>query len=517
MSEYLDKMIAKAQGDDFWDDPVAASKPVTPTETHAVKFDRFDRFAYLTTLDQVPALAEQVNEAAEERDTARAGYQDLFNLLNQADPRFTEQARMKPEYVAQHAMLGQMFEDEEFSYIRSHTKLDEYNTALAMITMRDRMDDMMQAADEINEAVAQAQQALQEALAAAQAAQQSGEGQEEAAESLAQAMAAMAQAEGDAEANAEQAKEQVKKGLKDAADKIEAEQEAMQGYGVEDGTLQRMSFEERRRLAERLDRGKIKQLADLVGAFRQFADAERRRKVTGAPAERRDVTTGRDIAKLVANEINALAIPELEDQFWLRYHRHQLMQWETVGPERAGKGPIIVVCDESGSMGARVDDEGNTREAWSKAVALALCDQARRGGRDFTYIGFSSPSQQWRIDFPGGVMAIEKVIEFTEHFFSGGTQYERPIAMAANIVRDYQRGGRDLPDVVFITDDDCRVSPEFIEEWRELRESAGIRCYGLQIGGEPFRNNLKDLADRCMNINSLNASPEGVQELFRTI
>lgn len=517
MSEHLDKLIAQAKGDDFWADPSKAVAPPARTEVNAVRHDRFDRFSWLTTLDQVPALQEQVEEAAKKHETGRAGQEDLFNLLNQGDPRFTELDRMKSEYVAQHALLDQMFHGEDFSYIRSHTKYDEYNTALAMIAMKDRMEDALDTVDEINEALAVAQEALDEALANAQAAQAAGEGEQEAAESLQEAMDAMAQQQADADAQSGKAQAMLTKGVKDATDKIEAEQQMMSGYGLEDGELQRMSFAERRALAERLDRGKVARLANLIGTFRQFADAERRRKVTGAPAEIVDVVLGNDLQRLVSSEMNNLAVPELEEQFWVRWSQQGLMQWETRGAERAGKGPIVVLGDESGSMGCAVDNEGNSREAWMKAVVLALADQARRGHRDFTYIGFSSPGQQWQLDFPKGETPIEKVVELAEHMFNGGTSYERPIALAANIVREYAQHGRALPDVVFITDDDCRVSEEFIAQWRELREEIGIRCYGLQIGGEPFKNNLKDLADRCMNIDSLNAQPEGVVELFRTI
>lgn len=291
----------------------------------------------------------------------------------------------------------------------------------------------------------------------------------------------------------------------------------MHVYGVDKGQLQRMNYAERRALADRLRNSKLAKLAKLVGAFRMFGDAERRRRIKHAPSEVHDVTMGNDLLKLLPGELTNLAIPELEEQFWLRWAKGGLLQKEVRGPERAGQGPIIFVCDESGSMSSALDASGNSCEAWSKAVALSLCDQARRDKRDFTYIGFASGGEQWETTFPGGKTTVEGVMEFTEHFFGGGTEYTKPLGRAMEIIADYEKRSKVKPDIVFVTDADCQVPQEFKDAWNELKKRADVKCFGIQIGGSGYYNDMKDLVDRCITIGRENANPAGIKELFRGI
>ncbi len=168
---------------------------------------------------------------------------------------------------------------------------------------------------------------------------------------------------------------------------------------------------------------------------------------------------------------------------------------------------MIVVCDESYSMSVNADSEGNTREAWSKALALALADQARRSDRDFAYIGFSNADQQWQLDFPGGKTPIEKVLDLAEHFFAGGTHYERPLTMALDLVEKHLAEGRDRPDIVFITDDECRVSTDFVATFADARSRADARVYGIQIGSASMADALRSLCDRVIPVANLVSLP----------
>jgi uncharacterized protein with von Willebrand factor type A (vWA) domain len=95
-----------------------------------------------------------------------------------------------------------------------------------------------------------------------------------------------------------------------------------------------------------------------------------------------------------------LADPDLEDLFYLRFAERGLMQYDLIGHEPEGQGPIIIAIDESGSM--TTDYGGMTGEVWSKAVMLALLSIARLQKRDLAVIHFSGPNDL-RVDlFPKG-------------------------------------------------------------------------------------------------------------------
>lgn len=543
MSDYLERLMGKAKSGDFWSDLPEAknSAPPKPTETRAVRRDSFDISAWDQITDQVPALGEQVREAEEKHPTSPAAYEDLFNLLNQGDPRFHAMSDMVTEYLPQHAMAQQMFAADDFQWVRNETKYDDYLTALAMLSMEKQMDDAMTQVDEAIEEIEQAKQDLADALAAAQAFLDAGgqlepgdgagtpvgivqgegdgsaPGEQGIIERLQKAMDGLADAEAKGDAAGDEAGKQAALGATKAKEEIEQEQQQASSYGIEPGTLKRMNYDERRKLAARLNKNRLTRFANLIGAFRMSADAERRRKVTHAPAEVYDVELGNDLSRIVASQRNDLAIPELEDLFWLRYVKQELAQWVTKGPDKRGKGPIIVVCDESYSMASELDTEGNTREAWSKATSLALCDQAKRAKRDFIYIGFASRGEIWESRFEGGRYSHEQIIDFAEHFFAGGTHYETPLTRAMEIIGAYEKSGKPKPDVVFITDAECDVDDAFIEAWKDVKKRADVRCYGINIGGSGRYSAMDRLVDRCIQINQLNANPAAVTEMFRTI
>ena len=75
---------------------------------------------------------------------------------------------------------------------------------------------------------------------------------------------------------------------------------------------------------------------------------------------------------------------------------------------------------------------GVSGEAWAKACALALLDQARAARRDFAGILFSSASELADVPVPRRpAPAIGDVLDFAESFFGGGTDFAAPLDAAA--------------------------------------------------------------------------------------
>lgn len=518
----LERLLGKARKN-FWDEHGEQNyMPLIPTEKNAVAGDGFDRRAWDYLADQMPALKDQVDDLGQDYETSPVAYEDLFRVLSKGDPRMVDPRLVEAEYRPQWAIAKGMMEAPDLSMVRKQTKYDDYNTAIAMMTMKDRMRKAFEDLEDAMAAIKAAQEALQEAIEQAmQEMQGDGSGAGGAADALQQAMQEMMDAQGQGQF-AEQALKDAASGAVGAAkQELDRQANAASAYGLGDGELKRMDFAERQRLTQRLDGQKMKHLADLVGQFRAYADAERRRKITQSPSEIYDVETGNDLQKITATEQINMAIPEMEDLFWARWAKQGLLQWKVKGPENAGRGPILVVCDESGSMGASLDEAGNTREAWSKAVALSLADQAKRGKRDFTYIGFSSEGQVWETGATNGELSMEQSVDFVSHFWGGGTAYERPLNRAMQIVREYTEKGMKRPDVVFITDDECRVNDEFIAKWKQDCKDTDVRCYGIRVGADAredgWKSAMRSLCDQIINVNRLTAKPEDVKDLFRLL
>jgi uncharacterized protein with von Willebrand factor type A (vWA) domain len=132
-----------------------------------------------------------------------------------------------------------------------------------------------------------------------------------------------------------------------------------------------------------------------------------------------------------------LGVPALRAVFAARLAEDRLMLYESRGEDHTGQGAIIACIDCSSSMADQY--AGATGEAWAKACALALLDQARTAGRDFVGILFSWPGEYQVFRFPAGRPApITAVLEFAESFLGGGTDFETPLGAAAEILRAIQ-------------------------------------------------------------------------------
>ncbi|MGH3409301.1 MAG: hypothetical protein ACRDRJ_43435, partial [Streptosporangiaceae bacterium] len=307
-----------------------------------------------------------------------------------------------------------------------------------------------------------------------------------------------------------------RKAAADAAEQARQEAALMDAWGVGPGELQRMDFEQRRRLAERLRSGRIAHLAQLIGRFRRMAAGERAHRVEGVPGELTGVTLSGDLSRLIPSEMATLAIPAARAAFAARLAENRLLTYRTTGTDRTGQGAIIAVLDSSGSMEA-AHAGGITREAWSKALALSLLDQARAGHRDMVVIYFGSADELQVFRFPAGrVPAIGDVVEMAEWFFDGGTDFEAPLGAAADLlVEEFSQAGKQGGDIAFVTDGVCGVSEEFMASWQARKAQAGFRVFGVSLARQPGAV-LTALCDNVRGIDDL-ADPAVVADMFRVI
>lgn len=510
MSDYLEKLIAKAHGS-LWDDPVTVR---ARDEEHGIRRDSFDKAQWAYALDRMPVLTNQVKHLEDDFPTSPAAYEDLYNSLLQGDPRPTDDEIVIERFLPQAYLMRALAESTEFKVLRKETKFDEFSTTLAMLTMKKKMRQAFETLQSILDAQQEAQDALAEALQAAQGALQSGEGDSDATETLEKALAGVGEAQDAAEDATETAVAILQTAGKDAGDKISEDRRTAESFGVSPGHLQRMSFDERRALADSLDTDKVREVADLIGAWRESARQERQRSFVHRPEEVVDYELGDDLSRLASSELVNLAMPELQDLFLLRMVKHELVIRETRSIDSTDGGPILFVSDESGTMGA--DLNGHTREAWSKGVGLALLDHAEHQKRDFIYIGYAGTGQVWVKAFPKGERTPEEVVDFVTHFYNGGTVFQPALRQAMTFVQGYQHSDRGRPDIVFATDGCFSVPEEFMEFWQEARVEHNVKCYGIQVGGSPSKD-LRKLVDMCMQVDALNGDPDGVRNLFRTI
>jgi uncharacterized protein with von Willebrand factor type A (vWA) domain len=306
-----------------------------------------------------------------------------------------------------------------------------------------------------------------------------------------------------------------------AAEAVRQEAALMRAWGVDAGETERMPFEERARLAERLRSGRLARWAELIGRFRQMAAGERARKVEHATGELVGVTLGDDLSRVIPSELAVLGVPELRAVFAARYAAGELMLYDSRGEQGTGKGAVIACVDTSHSMYAE-GPGGVTREAWSKACALALLDQARHAGRDFVGILFSAADKLQVFRFPGDRPApVSDVLDFAETFLGGGTDFQRPLGTAAKILEEeFDSASRARGDIVLITDDACEVSENWTRLWNEIKRRLDFRLFGIAIAtadtATASGSVLESLCDNLRTVDDL-TDVHTTADLFRVI
>ncbi|MGC0375516.1 VWA domain-containing protein [Streptomyces sp. SAI-229] len=521
--------------------------PAPERHTAAVVADRFDRITWHDTYEQSAALRDLAAELGDHHD--RHGHHtadlltDVFLAAYKTGPKLREPAAMDPSRLVNHRIMTALMESPEFAGLRRETAGDPYAAAMAVLAQAAALRGLLERARDAQERGERARRAQRAAETAATAVDETlQEAAEEAADEADETGAARAadavrraietaEAAEAAAAAARQAalaaatavpgiRATARSAAARAAETVRREAALMRAWGVGSGALERMPFAERARLAERLRTGRLAEWADLIGRFRQMASGERARKVENAAGELVGVTLGDDLSRVIPSELAHLGLPELRAVFAARYAAGELMLYDSRGERTTGRGAIIACVDTSHSM-YEEGPGGITREAWSKACALALLDQARAAGRDFVGILFSGPGRLQVFRFPADEPApVERTVDFAETFLGGGTSYQTPLSAAAELLEaEFDDTARMRGDIVMITDDDCGVTEQWTRAWNETRHRLGFRVFGLVIGAPRAAaadSVMEALCDNLRLIEDL-TDVHGTADLFRVI
>lgn len=474
-------------------------EPHEPPARHtaALVADRFDRITWRDTYEQSAGLRELTGELTERHGPSAADLlTDVFLAAYKAAPRLRERGEMASSRLANHHIVNSLVESPAFTELRRETAGDPYAAAMAVLAQAPALRALL---DRTAAAREQAEQT-----------QQAGEARQAAEDSVQQALAAAAPG----------IRAAARTAAAKAAEAVRDEAALMRAWGVAPGELERMPFDRRARLAERLRGGRLARWAELIGRFRQMAGGERARKVEHTGGELIGVALGDDLSRVIPSELANLGLPELRAVFAARYAAGELMLYDSQGEQTTGRGAVIACVDTSHSMYA-AGPGGVTREAWAKACALALLDQARHAGRDFVGILFSAADKLQVFRFPAGEPAgIDRTVDFAETFLGGGTSYQAPLTAAGRLLEaEFNDTARTRGDIVLITDDECGVTEEWTRGWNATKHLLGFRVFGVAVGAPRAAEAGSVLEALCDNLRSIDdlTDVHAAADLFRVI
>lgn len=238
---------------------------------------------------------------------------------------------------------------------------------------------------------------------------------------------------------------------------------------------------------------KFKRVADWCGRFNLVANKKKKVK------ERNNIspnglTMGNDVSLLTSDELLNYFNPVTKQEFLRRFAEGRTMQYDTKGSDTFGKGSILCVVDQSGSMNGNLNEQAN-------AFALALALVARKQKRDYVFIPFSSDIQREHcVHAKKGKLDNAQLVKIATSFMNGGTNFESPLIYAERII------SRDMPkaDVIFITDGESSLSEDFVEQFNKTKRKNQTQILSIIIGER--ESDIKLVSDELVFVKDLNDS-----------
>ncbi len=276
--------------------------------------------------------------------------------------------------------------------------------------------------------------------------------------------------------------------LAKAQAKVAEISDTIDGWGLEEGELDRMPQPEALGLLEKMRKNRnFQAFAKLLGRLRAVAAKKAANPTEG---EGRRVTrreTGRDIARAYPSELVALAHPATRMQALQRWARGELSLRGQETKKPLGHGPVVVCEDASGSM-------DGVKQQWAKGVTLALAHFAKLKARSFGWIMFDSAVRMNRV-YGKGVLGAKELLEIAEAKADGGTDFEKPLRKAVEMI---ERDGLKKADIAFITDGECAVSTSFLEWLAGKKKQLDFSIIGVMcdVGDGVSDATLKQFCDR---------------------
>lgn len=496
-----------------------------------IETDGYDRAAFRDLCADSPSLLELIASGTNLLPRFDGFVLDLFAIFFKLNVVFREPADVRPSAGFFRVILEEVQKTPVLQMLRESTALDEARAGLAALLLGERLLNLIKSERIITRAEMLDYWNVERQLAEGEAREEDANSASELMEKASAAGKRQLEAlhkrlkrEGEAAtrrlrqtaseiqrriedgaaphaARVSQQVEQVQRALAESHEEASSWGRQLGGDGRSEPGRQ---IELGRRLA---NNPKLRRLGQMIGRMREQSLGLRRKLFERANEEAFEVRAGAEASRLLPSELLALRHPVLRRDFHRRFLESEVLQYELRGVDTKGRGPMVVCLDVSSSM------EGD-KEIWSKAVTLTLLDIARRQRRRFRSISFSSP------ETPLHILDLERrdglepdlghVFALAEYFPGGGTDFQRPLDAAVDCLRRsrYRRG-----DVVFITDGECRVDPEWLERFRADKKKLGFSVFSVVIDvGQSSMGTLKDFSDRVATISSLTG--ESARDVF---
>lgn len=532
---------------DFMSEFLKRKGPVRkdPETRQTVKRDKWDK----DVLHHLEREMKEYNLASKDLHnvvgTGLEAMSDTFLSIFKVAPHQKNPNEVRPSYKVNHAVIGEMLGLTEYEELHGTAQGDAISAGLATCSMEpelerlfNKLDKEKQQAESIEEMLQQAEITSEEAedLAEALASGELGEGEakdyqqnlDALNEQLEQLKQDIEQASDQLDQNLSDKQSEIASSLQQALEQANEEQEGLSqcdSWGFEKGGAYKGDPKSRLALAKKLQSPQFQRMSEIIGHMQNIAFTAQTSQDEYVPEEIYDITLGNSLEHILPTELAFIEDDTMALDFMRRYIEHGLLEYDLRGEDEVNKGGIILLEDGSSSM-------GGGRTIWAKAIGLALLKIAIAQHRPFSAIHFGSTNQFIRFDFntSGPTVTMERsdkdkefagfdaVLNYAETFFAGGTCFMTPLSQGLNILQEqFNSTGSVEGDMVFLTDGQCGVPQEFLDEFKQEQAKLGFKIYGVAIETNPNSEPFHTICDgKVCSVGDL-TNPQRLAEVFKEI
>lgn len=471
----------------------------------------------------------EVTKHADKLKTVQKLAEDLWRELYKYSPQLVPPEQVDSSHQFNRTLTEKAQGLKEYDVLRSYTQLDDMSSTVATVSLLDKLINEIppEKLKELNDQIEQCQnqqnqlQKMQDQLSGTQSMSQSNpkdknlkqqaqnlqnqiqQGQQ----SLQQSSQQLQQT---IDKNAPTIRSAMRQALNEATQGTKEVYDFMAGWGVDPGSLQRMPYEDKIALADKIRNTEVlRNVAKIVGRMKLLLASKQKQKITKVPEEIVDISQGDDIMRTVPSDMMLMMDEDTEPLFIRKFTEKQLQTYQLEGREKLGEGPIVVCVDNSGSM-------SGAPEIVSKAIAYALLDLASKKKRRFACIHFGAENEYEVFEITPDMKGddrIKTIISMLSYFRGGGTSFETPLREAMKIMEKdaYTKG-----DICFITDGQADVPDAFLKKYHKVKKEKDFKCIGILVGyGE---QSMRQFCDMVITTDALTTDDTKVAgELFENI
>ena len=245
----------------------------------------------------------------------------------------------------------------------------------------------------------------------------------------------------------------------------------------------------------------IREAMKLAGKYKRLAQSLQASKSVHGLDEVVGVELGNDISLITTGELVYLCDEDLEMDFTRRLVEGELEIEELMATEKEAKGPIVVVIDESGSMGGEPINN-------AKAMAMAMLWIAQHQKRPAAIVSFADGDSHRKLVINPEKPEPEKLIEWLGGFLNGGTDPYIPFEWVPQNWETTLQAPKGKADMILITDAAIHIPESTVESFKKWKEESMVKLYSIVISSEA--GSVEPLSDRTWVVNNLNIDTAGI-------